>query len=544
MGRTMATSWVRGLSAIAVLAVLVLVGGTARAADPLREVRSLSERSQYAKALTTALAAAHSAEETTERRFRAFLLAADVYEEIGCRSLAIATCERAVVVLGARPDFVAKAACQIAHLHREVGEFHEAASVLESAVATQGFAGLPLERQVETLHLLARSRKESGRPGAALAVYRQIAALTDEPAPIAVPLANAARLHAELGQPAEALACLERLGNDPGDDEAAAAVGGAYVQIVKHLLRAGRKDEALGLAAKAARFLASRPEFPRDVVLAVIAASDDAAALDLALGMPASTLGSLRWDHYRDALLAAARRTDRVEDVAALCMRAAVAQPFEQSITLDCLRTVVAIRLGQERCDDAVAAACAAYAVEYYSTASSGSERARRYRSRAASLVITALRARDGHLASGNLFLNRQVYGSAGPDRREGTADDLADPLAGVAFRPDPRIDALYEAALDALPDTTAGHRARGWIYLIWCKPRQALGEFKQAFAQCALDRHVLERAVDDVERGLRALHGTAVGIDAFARYQNYGPNGHDLRPGTADDLKDPLAGF
>jgi tetratricopeptide (TPR) repeat protein len=530
-----------------VLAVLVLVGGTARAADPLREVRSLSERFQYAKALTTALAAAHSAEETTERRFRAFLLAADVYEAIGCRSLAIATCERAVVVLGARPDFVAKAACHIAHVRREVGEFHEAASVLESAVATQGFAGLPLERQVETLHLLARSRRESGRPGAALAVYRQIAALTDEPAPIAVPLANAARLHAELGQPAEALACLERLGNDPGDDEAAAAVGGAYVRIVKHLLRAGRKDEALGLAAKAARFLASRPEFPRDVVLAVIAASDDAAALDLALGMPASTLGSLRWDHYRDALLAAARRTDRVEDVAALCMRAAVAQPFEQSLTLDCLRTVVAIRLGQDRCDDAVAAACAAYAVEYYrhySSSARSRSKALRYRSHAARLVVAALRARDGHLASGNLFLNRQVYGPAGPDRREGTDDDLADPLAGVAFSPDPRIDALFEAALDAQPDTTAGHRTRGWVYLLWCKPRQALGQFKQAFAKCSLDPSALAQAVDDVERGLRALHGTAVGIDAFARYQNYGPNGPDQRPGTADDLKDPLAGF
>ena len=51
-----------GLSALAVLAALTLVGGTVRADDPLREVRSLSERLQYAKALDTALAAAHSAQ--------------------------------------------------------------------------------------------------------------------------------------------------------------------------------------------------------------------------------------------------------------------------------------------------------------------------------------------------------------------------------------------------------------------------------------------------------------------------------------------------
>ena len=53
-----------------------------------------------------------------------------------------------------------------------------------------------------------------------------------------------------------------------------------------------------------------------------------------------------------------------------------------------------------------------------------------------------------------------------------------------------------------------------------------------------------MAKTAQDIAIGLKALNGTPVGMDAFVAFQRYGPNGPDGKPGTADDLKDPLAGL
>jgi hypothetical protein len=116
--------------------------------------------------------------------------------------------------------------------------------------------------------------------------------------------------------------------------------------------------------------------------------------------------------------------------------------------------------------------------------------------------------------------------------------------VANVAFKPDPELDKLFEAAIAAQPLSVAGHRARGWLCLAWCKPRKALGELKRAFAICSLEAAEINRVAQDVALGLKALHGTPVGMEAFADFQRHGPNGPDGRKGTPDDLKDPLEGI
>jgi hypothetical protein len=196
------------------------------------------------------------------------------------------------------------------------------------------------------------------------------------------------------------------------------------------------------------------------------------------------------------------------------------------------------LRLSEGRADDALAAAKAAYSVMGYTYPSTS-----RFAS-AVELVARALRARDGHLAGGNQFRRYQTYGPDGPDRKPGTPDDIPNPLAKVAFKPEPEFDKLFQAAIDAIPPTAEGHRLRGWTYLLWCKPDKALGELKRAFALCPLDSNAVQRAANEIAMGLRAYHSTPIGINAFATYQRYGPNGPDGKPGTNDDLKDPLAGF
>jgi hypothetical protein len=113
-----------------------------------------------------------------------------------------------------------------------------------------------------------------------------------------------------------------------------------------------------------------------------------------------------------------------------------------------------------------------------------------------------------------------------------------------VAFRPEPELDKLFEAARQAQPVSYDGHRARAWIRLVWAKPAPALRELKRAFALCSLEPTALARAAQDVALGLKALRATPVGMEEFANFQRYGPDGPDAKPKTEDDLKDPLAEY
>ena len=55
------------------------------------------------------------------------------------------------------------------------------------------------------------------------------------------------------------------------------------------------------------------------------------------------------------------------------------------------------------------------------------------------------------------------------------------------------------------------------------------------------LDQAALDRAVDDLVVALRACHGHPAGAERMVQFLNFGAAGPDGKPGTKDDLADPL---
>ena len=50
-----------------------------------------------------------------------------------------------------------------------------------------------------------------------------------------------------------------------------------------------------------------------------------------------------------------------------------------------------------------------------------------------------------------------------------------------------------------------------------------------------------LKAAATVLAQAMRAFGRPEAEVDAFFDFQNHGPNGPDGKPGTADDLKDPI---
>ena len=165
--------------------------------------------------------------------------------------------------------------------------------------------------------------------------------------------------------------------------------------------------------------------------------------------------------------------------------------------------------------------------------------------------IAGALKAIDGHVHRANQFLRHQRYGPAGEDGKPGTEDDLTNPLHELPAEywkkhapADKPLDAAFQAALDKEPtDTVEGHRARGRLYIAWGKPDQALVEMQAAFKLAPGTRRELVRAITDVAVAVKALDVDTVRANQYILFQKHGPKGEDCRPGTEDDLVDPLAG-
>lgn len=508
--------------------------------DPLAEAGAAAYKRQYLAAIAKAATVASEPKETPERRGKAFELIAQSYLEAGSASLAIAAYHQALVVLGRDDPNALPAWWRIAEIHIARQELHQAITHLEKATAELDLAKLPPEARVKLLATLAACREQAGQAPAALATYERLFALAQPGDALGATVARAARLYAETHRFDKAMACLERLYGKLESETVIAEAAKAYQELAQKLPAAGRTEEADALDRKIlSLFVRKEPSTARAALLRLIGGEDDAAALKLAATLQENELRLLAHDEVLAILTPAALRLDRCDELARLLTRAILAEPFDETVPYACSKAIVELRLRQGRPDDAVAAAYVAYATcgfaSYVSPQSFG---------RAVDLVADTLRARDGHLVSGNAFRLYQVHGPAGPDKKPGTPDDLPNPLAALAPQADPELDKLLEAALAARPASVAGHRARGWAYLVWGKPKQALAEFKRAFALCPLETTELTRAAQDIALGLKALHATPVGMEAFAEFQRYGPNGPDGKPKTADDLTDPLAGL
>ena len=529
------------LSAIS-LAVLLAAVPAAGATDPLNAAEKADQERDYLGAIKLAMGVARSAEETHERRYRAFRLVAGAYQQLDCPRLAVATYQQALVALGRYDPYAAEAWWRPAELHLNAERYSEACACIERALAEVDLAKLPWPHRFRLLRYRADCLARRGQLPEAVAINEALAAEAKQPEDLVAALGAAAPLHASLGEFGKAVEALTRLGAQVKSNALAYTAARPYQEVVGKLAAAGRRKEALALCGRAFATLGPHDASAAQQVLRSLvsmADEDETAVLDVAASLKGSAALAVASDAALEVLIPIASRAERADDLVRTCTHAMLARPMDEALAHTCLTAIVDLHTRQGRFGDALAAARAAYGVTGFAASSSTVSF-----TKAVGLVAHALRARDGHLVSGNCFRSYQTYGPAGPDRKPGTADDLANPIGELKLTPQPELDRLFDAALAAQPPTADGHRNRAWICLLWSRPEKALAAFKRAFATCSLEPAALSGAAQDVALGLKARDVTPVGMDAFALFQRYGPDGPDRRAGTADDLKDPLAGL
>jgi len=157
-------------------------------------------------------------------------------------------------------------------------------------------------------------------------------------------------------------------------------------------------------------------------------------------------------------------------------------------------------------------------------------------------LVAQCLKARDGHLFTGDAFYKYQKFGPLGEDKKPGTEDDLGNPLAAVSLYEDAPRAELYGKAVEQTPEDLQGFRRRGFYYLYLDEPVKALNEFRQAFEQCDMANAALEAAARDIVLAFNSKDAYVLAGEPWLAYQKHGQAGPDGKIGTPDDLKDPLA--
>jgi len=172
-----------------------------------------------------------------------------------------------------------------------------------------------------------------------------------------------------------------------------------------------------------------------------------------------------------------------------------------------------------------------------------GAARDDRCLSGAAVAVASALRAKDMNLLRANQFLNYQKHGPAGEDGKKDTKDDLTNPLAG--YQPVlPQDHAQWiTAKAEALTKGNAWRDA-GYAWLYACQPDKSLAALKRARSLCPFEERAINELTRDIVTALKAKHGDTFGAESFLAFQRFGPHGEDGKPGTKDDLNDPLGAF
>ena len=188
--------------------------------------------------------------------------------------------------------------------------------------------------------------------------------------------------------------------------------------------------------------------------------------------------------------------------------------------------------------DEAIPMARAYYCISQLPTQHSGSRSTAGQE--AIFSVVRALKAREGGLRGANAFIDFVTSGPAGRDGREGTADDIKNPLAAYRLPPDKARDAIFAAA--ARRFTTSPFEL-GYLYLCWDKPAEALKAFRRHYL-AATSKIALQKAAALLEHAMRTVGRPESEVAAFFDFQAYGPNGKDRKPKTKDDLKDPVVGL
>jgi tetratricopeptide (TPR) repeat protein len=150
-------------------------------------------------------------------------------------------------------------------------------------------------------------------------------------------------------------------------------------------------------------------------------------------------------------------------------------------------------------------------------------------------VVFTAavLSAQDKGIDRANQFLNFELTGGT---------DGKPNPLDAVGYPSNPARDAAFATMRQQAGDDSIGCRLRAYTYLLSGKPKDALGNFADAFRRNENPYDLTNAGVELVATGLRAAQGHRVGLDKAMQFVIYGPAGPDGKAGTSDDIPDPFA--
>jgi len=160
---------------------------------------------------------------------------------------------------------------------------------------------------------------------------------------------------------------------------------------------------------------------------------------------------------------------------------------------------------------------------------------------KAVATTAALLKAVDGNLKRANTFLEYQKFLRPGPDGKLGTADDLQNPLATIQRPDNSAWDAKLRQVMESYPKTWNGYLDRARVCRYMENPAAALHQLKLAFALAPMENAALQQVTDEtVEVLLNVIGDVNVGKQ-FVDYQKCGTAGVDGKPGTADDLKNPV---
>jgi predicted negative regulator of RcsB-dependent stress response len=422
--------------------------------------------------------------------------------------------------------------------------------------------------------------REATRPKSLPLFQRYLASDARDPVRTARALLELARLEAEAGKRDEALARLRAfLDRFPGFDQLRAD---ALSRIGRILVDTKQWDDAAATYKTLTAEYPSETEARSGLLFAIIqahrSAENSPAALaaceqylaDFAVGtversqvyVALTTLHGQQKNAdaaaatYRrmldDKALPAAERVRarqylfahyrRVGDQAALVRQAhelIAAGPVAAADTEQLLGSLVDALIEAGRVDEAIALARADFRL---SQLTPRPERPRSGRSSTEAddpifTVVRALKAKEGGLRTANAFVQFLATGPEGADAKLGTADDVADPLAAFALPAEPERDKLFGEAAQRFANEPL---ERGCLCLFWDKPVEALRAFRLHYLRATTSAD-LKAAATVLAQALRAVGRPETEVDAFFNFQNYGPDGPDGKPKTADDLKDPI---
>lgn len=307
---------------------------------------------------------------------------------------------------------------------------------------------------------------------------------------------------------------------------------------VKLLMQVGEHAKALQAGRRLAAPDSGAPNALRSEALRSVV------NLEVAVGNPAE---ARKWAIALDDLLAKEQKQrsnvfldyatalagrQRWDEVEKECRQVIVAWPQDLGVCLKAQVLIVAALVGQGRLDEAIGAAKVLYGAV---------PNTENHVTEAVMAVMSVLKAKYRSIAPANEYALFQQHGPNGPDGKPGTDDDLKDPVASFPCAVPAEAAAAFKKAIEGLPQDFGGRRSRGYLYLFSGEPALALKEFAKGFPLTLLDQKNTEDATDDIVVALRAYYGHPFAGDRFVEYVKYGPNGQDGKPGTGDDLADPI---